>query len=178
MDEEIGEVLLTQRQIRAKVRALAREISRDYEGKEILLITILKGGVFFLTDLAKAVTVPVALDFLGISSYGPESRGGEVRFTKDLDVSIRGRHVLVVEDIVDTGLTLGYIQRNLMNREPASLRTCVLLDRPYRRILDIPIHYRGFELPDQFVVGYGLDWREKYRNLPYIAVLKEEKGKG
>jgi hypoxanthine phosphoribosyltransferase len=171
MGEYIGEVLLTRRQIQAKVRSLARQISRDYEGEEILLVTILKGGVFFLTDLSKHITVPIALDFLGISSYGPEKRGGEVRFTKDLDTSIRGRHVLIVEDIVDTGLTLGYIQRNLLNREPASLRTCVLLDRPYRRIIDIPIHYRGFELPDQFVVGYGLDWREKYRNLSYIAVL-------
>jgi hypoxanthine phosphoribosyltransferase len=174
MAGEVGEVLITERQIRAKVRSLARRISKDYEGKELWLITILKGGVFFVTDLARALTVPVALDFLGISSYGPDSRGGEVRFTKDLDTSIRGRDVLIVEDIVDTGLTLGYIYRNLLNREPASLRICVFLDRPYRRIVEIPIHYRGFELPDQFVVGYGLDWHQRYRNLPYVALLNEE----
>ncbi len=171
MEPQVGEVLLKARQIQAKVTFLAKQISKDYQDKQVHLVTILKGGVYFLTDLSRRLSIPTSIDFLGITTYGP-STTGEVRFTKDLDESIHHRHVIVVEDIVDTGLTLGYILRNLEARQPASLRTCVLLDRPYRRILDIPIHYRGFEIPDDFVVGYGLDWNGLYRNLPYIALLK------
>ena len=168
----IETILLTPQQIRGRVRSLGRRISRDYQGRELCLISILKGGAFFLVDLARAISLPVSIDFFGISSYGPQARSGTVRITKDLDESIHGRHVLIVEDIVDTGLTLGYIYRNLALRQPASLKICVFLDRPYRRIVDLPVDYRGFEIPDSFVVGYGLDWRQQYRNLPFIGVLK------
>lgn len=171
-DEDIAEVLLSPARLRGRVRALGRRISRDYADRDLHLITVLRGGLFFLTDLARAIERPLSLDCLGISSYGGSSGG--VRITKDLDDSIRGRHVLVVEDIIDTGLTLSYIRRNLLVREPASLRLCTLLDRPYRRIVDIRMDYVGFEIPDAFVVGYGLDWRGRYRNLPCIATLKPE----
>ena len=172
MQEDIGEVLISTARLKTRVAALGRRISRDYAGKDLHLITILRGGLFFLTDLARAIQMPLSLDCLGISSYG---RGpGNVRITKDLEDSIQARHVLLVEDIIDTGLTLAYIRRNLLVRDPASLRICTLLDRPYRRIVDIQVDYVGFEIPDAFVVGYGLDWRTKYRNLPYIATLKPE----
>jgi hypoxanthine phosphoribosyltransferase len=169
--EGLGDVVLTARQIRARVRSLGRRISRDYAGRELRLVTVLKGGVFFLADLARAITVPTTLDFLGVASYGLETRSGAVRLTKDLDESIVGRDVLIVEDVVDTGLTLGYIYRDLELRRPASLKVCILFDRPYRRLVDIPIDYHGFDLPDKFVVGYGLDWREQYRDLPDIVAL-------
>lgn len=173
MHKDIAQVLIPPAKLRARVRALGRRITRDYAGRDLHLITILRGGLFFLTDLARAIEHPLSLDCLGISSYAGQTQG-TVRITKDLDDSIRGRHVLIVEDIIDTGLTLAYIRRNLLMREPASLRICTLLDRPYRRIVDIPVDYIGFALPDAFVVGYGLDWRGKYRNLPYIGTLKPE----
>jgi hypoxanthine phosphoribosyltransferase len=172
---DVAQIVVDSSRLRARIRALGRRITRDYAGTDIHLVTVLRGGLFFLTDLARAIDLPLSLDCLGITSYG--SAGGQqpgVRITKDLDDSIRGRHVLVVEDIIDTGLTLGYIRRNLLVREPASLKICTLLDRPYRRIVDIEVSYVGFEIPDAFVVGYGLDWRGKYRNLPYIATLKPE----
>ncbi|MGC8668400.1 MAG: hypoxanthine phosphoribosyltransferase [Chthonomonadales bacterium] len=172
---EVGEPLIARAVLRARVRRLAAQITRDYRGRDLHLITILRGGLFFLTDLARAIPLPLTLDCLGISSYSMGA-GGSVRITKDLDDSIRGRHVLIVEDIIDTGLTLAYIRKNLLVREPASLRICTLLDRPYRRIAEIPVDYVGFEIPDLFVVGYGLDWRGRYRNLPYIAPLKAEEG--
>jgi len=172
--EDIAQVLIPPAKLRARVRALGRRITRDYAGRDLHLITILRGGLFFLTDLARAIDLPLSLDCLGISSYAGQGQG-TVRITKDLDDSIRDRDVLIVEDIIDTGLTLAYIRRNLLVREPASLRLCTLLDRPYRRIVDIPVDYVGFEIPDTFVVGYGLDWRGKYRNLPYIATLKPER---
>jgi len=171
--EDVAEILIPTAKLRTRVRTLGRQITRDYTGRDLHLITILRGGLFFLTDLARAIPLPLSLDCLGISSYAGATQG-PVRITKDLDDSIHGRHVLIVEDIIDTGLTLAYIRRNLMVREPASLRICTLLDRPYRRIVDIPVDYVGFEIPDTFVVGYGLDWRGKYRNLPYIATLKPE----
>jgi hypoxanthine phosphoribosyltransferase len=172
--DALGEVVLTARQIRARVRQLGRRISRDYTGRELRLVTVLKGGVFFFADLARAITVPTTLDFLSVASYGPNVQSGVVRLTKDLDHSIVGRDVLIVEDVVDTGLTLGYIYRDLQLRRPASLKVCILFDRPYRRLVDIPIAYHGFELPDKFVVGYGLDWREQYRHLPDVVALSPQ----
>lgn len=172
------EVLFTRDQIRRRVTQLARQISRDYADREPVLVTVLKGGVFFLADLARALTVPATLDFLAISSYGPGVGGGEVRITKDLDESIVGRDVLIVEDVIDTGLTLGYIAQSLASRHPASLKVCILFDRPRRRLVDLPIDYSGFELPDRFVVGYGLDWRGRYRNLPHVAALLPDPVRG
>ena len=156
----VGEVVFTAAQIRGRVARLARRISQDYAGRELRLVTVLKGGIFFVADLARRLEVPVTLDFLAIAGYGSES--------------ITGRHVLIVEDVVDTGLTLGYIHADLSRRGPASLRVCILLDRPHRRLVDLPIDYTGFELPDRFVVGYGLDWRQRYRQLPYVAALAPE----
>lgn len=173
MHPDIAAILIPSQRLRARVRALGRRISRDYAGKDLHLITILRGGLFFLTDLARAIDLPLSLDCLGISSYSGQCTGS-VRITKDLDDSIQGRDVLIVEDIIDTGLTLAYIRRNLLVREPASLRICTLLDRPYRRIVDIEVDYVGFEIPDTYVVGYGLDWHSRYRNLPYIGVLRPE----
>ena len=177
MHDDVAQVLITRARLQARVRALGRRITRDYAGRDLHLITILRGGLFFLTDLARAVELPLSLDCLGISSYAGQVTPGQgrVRITKDLDDQIEGRHVLLVEDIIDTGLTLGYIRRSLLVREPASLRICTLLDRPYRRIVETPVDYVGFEIPDAFVVGYGLDWRGRYRNLPYIATLKPER---
>jgi hypoxanthine phosphoribosyltransferase len=171
---DVAEIVFTREQIRRRVARLARQISEDYKGLELWLVTVLKGGAFFLVDLARQLDLAVAIDFLAISSYGPHARG-TVRITKDLEQDISGRHVLVVEDIVDTGLTLGYICRALRVRRPASLEVCVLLDRPRRRIVDIDIRYRGFEAPDRFLVGYGLDWRQRYRNLPCIASVDIER---
>lgn len=174
MQEDIEQILIPPARLRARVRALGRRIARDYAGSDLHLVTILRGGLFFLTDLARAIDLPLSLDCLGISSYAGQGQG-TVRITKDLDDSIRDRNVLIVEDIIDTGLTLGYIRRNLLVREPASLRLCTLLDRPYRRIVEMRVDYVGFEIPDTFVVGYGLDWRGRYRNLPYIATLKPDR---
>ncbi len=173
--DDIAEVLLTREQIAARVTDLGRDISRDYAGRAPLLISVLKGAVFFVTDLSRAIDIPLSLDFMAITSYGSaRAQSGVVRLIKDLDVEITGRHVILVEDIIDTGLTAGYLLRLLRARTPASLRICTLLDRPRRRILaDLPIMYRGFEIPDRFVVGYGLDYRERYRQLPFIGVLKD-----
>lgn len=173
-DPILGPVLFTAAQIRRRVRQLAAQISRVYGDQEVRLVTVLKGGVFFLTDLARELTCPVTLDFLAISSYGPGIQSGEVRLTKDLDESIVDRHVLIVEDVVDTGLTLAYIRRVLQQRQPASLRICILFDRPYRRLVDLPIDFVGFELPDRFVVGYGLDYRQRYRNLRAVHFVRSE----
>jgi hypoxanthine phosphoribosyltransferase len=170
----VGEVVFTAAQIRGRVARLARRISQDYAGRDLRLVTVLKGGIFFVADLARRLEVPATLDFLAIAGYGSESAVGAVRLTKDLDESITGRHVLIVEDVVDTGLTLGYIHADLSRRGPASLRVCILFDRPHRRLVDLPIEYTGFELPDRFVVGYGLDWRQRFRHLPYVAALAPE----
>ncbi|HEV2439246.1 MAG TPA: hypoxanthine phosphoribosyltransferase [bacterium] len=173
---DIQETLFTEEQITRRVRDLAGAISRDYAGRAPLLVSVLKGAVYFLTDLTRALAVPVEIDFMAITTYGSaKAQSGVVRLIKDLDVEITGRDVVLVEDIIDTGLTAGYLLRLLQARSPASLRICTLLDRPYRRILEtLDITYRGFEVPDRFLVGYGLDYRERYRHLPFIGVLKNE----
>lgn len=172
---DIEEILFSRDQIATRVAALGQEISRDYAGRSPLLISVLKGAVYFLTDLSREIEIPLSLDFMAITSYGSaRAQSGVVRLIKDLDVEITDRHVVLVEDVIDTGLTAGYLLRLLQARAPASLQICTLLDRPRRRILDsLPIAYRGFEIPDRFVVGYGLDYRERYRHLPFIGVLKD-----
>lgn len=174
----LGKILFTAEEIAAKVKELGGAISSDYEGKDLLLINVLKGGVIFLSDLVRQIHLPLSIDFMAISSYGATtSTSGVVKIVKDLEASVEGKHVLVVEDIVDTGLTLGYLLKNIKSRNPASLKICSLLDRSVRRIVDMVIDYKGFEIPDVFVVGYGLDYGQRYRNLPFIAVLEitEEK---
>ncbi len=174
LDDDIAEILISQAELSATVRDLGRRIAEAYQGTDLLLISILKGAVVFLADLIRAVTLPLSIDFMAISSYGEGGSAGVVRIVKDLDQDITARHVLVVEDIVDTGLTLGYLLRTLQARNPASIKVCTLLDRSVRRIVDLPIAFRGYEIPDRFVVGYGLDYRQRYRNLPFIGVLKPE----
>ncbi|KRT70494.1 MAG: hypoxanthine-guanine phosphoribosyltransferase, HGPRTase, HGPRT [candidate division NC10 bacterium CSP1-5] len=175
MADEIAEVLVSEADLQAKVRELGARIASDYAGKDLLLITVLKGGFIFLADLCRAITLPLTIDVMAVSSYGPGARPlGVVKILKDLDESITGREVLVVEDVIDTGLTLSYLLRNLQPRAPASLNVCVLLDKRARRIADLPIAYRGFEIPDKFVVGYGLDFAQRYRNLPFVATLTKE----
>lgn len=175
MHPDIQEILLSEEQILEKVAELGGRISRDYRGKSILMVGILKGAVIFLSDLVRHVTIPVEIDFMAVSSYGKASESsGVVRIIKDLDRSIEGVHVIVVEDIVDSGLTLKYLLENLTTRRPASLRICTLLDKPTRRKTDVLPNYNGFSIPDAFVVGYGLDYAEKYRNMRYIGILKPE----
>jgi hypoxanthine phosphoribosyltransferase len=168
-------VLISAEEIERRVKELAEEISRDYQGKEPLLVCVLKGGVIFLADLVRHLTVPVNMDFMAVSSYGQSTiTSGQVRIIKDLDTSTEGRHVLLVEDIIDTGLTLSYLCDILLARDPASLKVCTLLDKAARRRVKVPLDYVGFEVPNVFVVGYGLDYRERYRELPYIARLEAE----
>jgi hypoxanthine phosphoribosyltransferase len=168
-----GDVLVTAEQIAKRTAELGAEISRDYEGREVLMLGILKGAVIFIADLARQLTVPCELDFMAVSSYGSStSSSGVVRIVKDLDAPIADKHVLVVEDIVDSGLTLSYLLKNLAARGPASLEICTLLAKPGRAGRDLPVRYVGFELPDVFVVGYGLDHAQHYRNLPHIAKLQ------
>ena len=167
------EVLITAEKINDRIRELGAEIARDYAGRSPLLIGVLKGAFLFLSDLMRAADIPLNVEFIAISSYGAEMRtSGEVRILKDLDVAIEGRHILVVEDIVDTGLTLSYLLANLKSRGAESVKLAALLDKYERREKEVPIDYLGFQIPDKFVVGYGLDFAERYRNLPYIAVLK------
>lgn len=174
--QDLARVLITEEQLRTRVRKLGAQISRDYEGRDLLLVGVLRGVIVFMADLLRAITIPVAVDLIGISSYGPSiETHGVVRLTKDLEESIEGRHVLFVEDIVDTGLTLSYLLRTLRARQPASLQVCVLLDKRAHRLIDIDIAYRGFELHDEYVVGYGLDHRQRYRNLPVIGVLRPDR---
>ena len=173
MLNDIAEVLVPEEAIRARVAELGRRISDDYPGKELLLIGLLRGAIVFLSDLMRAISIPVRLDFIGISSYGGSTESGAVRLVMDLETDIAGRHVMVVEDIVDTGKTLSYLVENLKARQPDSLRICALLDKPERRQVPIEVDYVGFEIPDKFVVGYGLDFAEGYRNLPFVGVLKE-----
>ena len=168
-------VLLSEEMVDARIQAIGEQISRDYAGKQVHLICVLKGGSFFMCELAKRITVPVSLDFMSVSSYGSDTKSsGVVRIVKDLDESLKDKHVIVVEDIVDSGRTLSYLLEMLQDREPASLRLCTLLDKPDRRVKDVFVDYTGFEIPDQFVVGYGLDYNQKYRNLPYIGVVEFE----
>lgn len=173
--DDIGEILITEKELQARIAEIAKAISLDYQGKDLLLVCILKGAVVFLSDLMRCITIPHKIDFMAISSYGAaRETSGVVRILKDLDVSIEGRNVLIVEDIIDTGLTLEYIIRNLRTRQPVSLRTCVLLNKPERRLTTISLDYPGFEIPDKFVVGYGLDYNDEYRNLRFVGVLKSE----
>lgn len=172
MAEHIN-VLFTEAQVDARIQALGDRISKDYAGRQIHLICVLKGGSFFMCELAKRITVPVSLDFMSVSSYGKDTKSsGVVRIVKDLDESIKDKDVLVVEDIVDSGRTLSYLLEMLSDRGPASLRLCTLLDKPDRRVVDVDVDYTGFEIPDRFVVGYGLDYNQKYRNLPYIGIVE------
>ena len=170
----VGEILISEAELQARIRALGAEISADYQGRELLLVGVLKGAVFFMADLMRAISVACEIDFMAISSYGAATdSSGVVRILKDLDINIDGRHVLVVEDIIDSGLTLSYLVRNLESRSPASLEVCALLTKPARREIEVPVRYVGFEIPDRFVVGYGLDYAERHRNLPYVAVLRD-----
>lgn len=179
LDNEIGrdvkEVLITSEQIEHRIQEIGQAISRDYANHNPLLVGVLKGVLFFMADLLRAIKIPVEVDFIAVSNYSNTSRGqGVVRLIKDLEIPIEGRHVLFVEDVIDTGMTLNYLLRNLHVRQPASLEVCVLFDKPERRLIDIPLKYKGFNLPDRFVVGYGLDFQERYRNLPYVGLLKPE----
>ena len=173
---DVAEVLLSEEQIQAKVVELGARISADFDGRELTLVSVLKGSLPFMADLMRAITIPVQIDLMEVSSYGGTATesSGLVRILKDLSSSIDGRDVLIVEDIIDTGLTLNYLVRYLRGKNPSSLRICTLLDKPARRLVEIPIDYRGFEIPDRFVIGYGLDYGEHYRNLPFIGVLKAE----
>ena len=172
MSEKIHE-LISEADVAAKIAELGAQISKDYEGEDIYMLCILKGGVFFMTELAKHVTVPVSLDFMSVSSYGSQTRSsGNVRIIKDLDTPIEGKNVLVVEDIIDTGRTLAYLLDNLQQRKPKSLKLCTLLDKPEQRVTEVDVDYVGFQIPDKFVVGYGLDYDQHYRNLPYIGVVE------
>ena len=169
---DVGEVLIDQDVLRARVDELGAEISADYEGRDLLLVGVLKGAIFFISDLMRELTVPCEIDFMAISSYGAGTdSSGVVRILKDLEINISGRDVLVVEDIIDSGLTLSYLMRTLEARQPASLEICALLTKPSRREIDVPVRYTGFEIPNEFVIGYGLDYAERYRNLPYVGVL-------
>lgn len=173
---EIAEVLLTEDEIQLRVKALGQQISEDYRGKDLVLVGILKGAFVFLSDLVRHIEIPITIDFVAISSYGKSTKSsGIVRLVKDLDESVENKHVLLVEDIVDTGWTLrlSYIVENLYARKAASVRICTLLDKPSRRKAEVQLDYIGFEVPDRFVVGYGLDFQGYYRNLPYIGVLNE-----
>lgn len=172
-DERMDQVLLTEEQLSEAVARLGREIAADYAGRDLALVTVLRGGTIFLADLCRAIDLPLTMDFMAISSYGPQVQDA-VRITKDLDDTIEDRDVLMVEDIIDTGLTLNYMLRVIRQRRPASLAVCTLLDKDARRLVDLPIEYRGFPVPDRFVVGYGLDLDGLWRNLPYVATLKDE----
>ncbi len=172
VDEGVGEILIGEDELQARIAALGEEISRDYEGRDLLLVGVLKGAVFFMADLMRELTVSCEIDFMAISSYGAGTdSSGVVRILKDLDINISGRDVLVVEDIIDSGLTLSYLMRSLRARKPASVEICALLTKPERREVEVPVRYTGFEIPNKFVIGYGLDFDERYRNLPYVAVL-------
>jgi hypoxanthine phosphoribosyltransferase len=175
LEAGVAEVLIEEGPLQARIDELGREISADYEGRDLLLVGVLKGAVFFLADLMRRLTVQCEIDFMAISSYGDRTdSSGVVRILKDLDASIAGRDVLVVEDIIDSGLTLSYLMRSLTARKPATLEVCALLTKPERREIEVPVRYIGFEIPNKFVIGYGLDYAELYRNLPYIGVLRPE----
>ncbi len=172
LEQGVGEILIDETSLQARIRELGVEVSTDYEGRDLLLVGVLKGAVFFMADLMRELTVPCEIDFMAISSYGAATdSSGVVRILKDLDINVADRDVLVVEDIIDSGLTLSYLMRNLQARKPASLEICALLTKPERREIDVPVRYIGFEIPNRFVIGYGLDFAERYRNLPYVAVL-------
>jgi hypoxanthine phosphoribosyltransferase len=173
MMKNIDRVMFTPQQIQTRVEELGNRISRDYAGKPLILIGVLRGVIFFMVDLMRSIDIPLEVDFMSVSSYSPESRDmGLVRMVKDLELSITGQHVLFVEDIIDTGLTLHYLLRTLKTRQPASIEVCALFNKDKRRLIDMPIKYKGFDVPDYYMVGYGLDYQEKFRNLPFLGVLK------
>lgn len=168
-------VLLTEEEVDKRIQEIGEQISKDYAGKEVHLVCVLKGGSFFMCELAKRITIPVSFDFMSVSSYGKDTKSsGVVRIVKDLDESLKDKEVIVVEDIVDSGRTLSYLLEMLNDRGPKSLRLCTLLDKPDRRVVEVKVDYTGFAIPDEFVVGYGLDYDQKYRNLPYIGVVEFE----
>jgi hypoxanthine phosphoribosyltransferase len=172
LERGVDGILIDEGALQARIAELGDEISQDYRGRDLLLLGVLKGAVFFMADLMRRLSVPCEIDFMAISSYGAATdSSGVVRILKDLDTNIAGRHVLVVEDIIDSGLTLSYLVRNLEAREPASVEVCALMTKPERREIDVDVRYVGFEIPNRFVIGYGLDFAERYRNLPYVAVL-------
>ena len=173
--DDIAEILITAKELDNRVAELGAQISADYADKNPILVGVLRGVFVFMADLVRTITIPIDIDFIGITHYGSSAQTrGAVRFTKDLDICIEGRHVLFVEDVIDTGLSIHYILRNLRTREPATLQVCTLFDKPRTRLFDPKVAYTGFMLPDKFVVGYGLDYDERYRNLPFVGVLKEE----
>ncbi|MBC8101205.1 MAG: hypoxanthine phosphoribosyltransferase [Cytophagales bacterium] len=174
MHDDVDRILFSEEQIQQRVGELGAQIVEEYGGRDPHLITIVKGSIPFISDLMRAMDTPLSLDLLGVSSYAGTSSSGEVRLTKDLDSSIEGRHVLVVEDIIDTGLTLSYVLRNLRQRAPASLKVVTFLDKPAGRGTPVEADYVGFTIPDEFVIGYGLDWNQRYRNLPYVGILKRD----
>lgn len=179
MDNDVEEILIDQETLQNRIKQLGEKISKDYAGKDLILICVLKGAILFMADLAQNIDIPLEMDFMDVSSYGDSAQSsGVVKIIKDLDTNIEGRDLLIVEDIVDSGLTLSYLVDLLKGREVKSLKICSLLDKPTGRIGQVEIDYTGFEVPDAFVVGYGLDYAEKYRNLPYIGILKEEIYKG
>jgi hypoxanthine phosphoribosyltransferase len=172
LEQAVSEVLIERDVLQQRIQELGDEISIDYAGRDLLLIGVLKGAVFFMADLMRNLTIPCEIDFMAISSYGDSTdSSGVVRILKDLDINIEGRDVLIVEDIIDSGLTLSYLMRNLEARGPASLEICALLTKPDRREAEVPVRYIGFEIPNRFVIGYGLDFAERYRNLPYVGIL-------
>jgi hypoxanthine phosphoribosyltransferase len=173
-DPAIGEIIVQADDLEHRVAELGAQVSRDYEGRDLLLVGVLKGAIFFLSDLMRHIDVPCEVDFMAVASYGSATESsGVVRILKDLDIPIEGRDVLIVEDIVDSGLTLQYLLRSLQTRNPASLEVCALLTKPTRREVELPARYIGFEIPDKFAIGYGLDHAEKYRNLPFVAALND-----
>ena len=175
LERGVGEILIEADALRARIAELGEEVSSYYEGRDLLLIGVLKGAVFFMADLMRHLTVPCEVDFMAISSYGAATdSSGVVRILKDLDINVENRNVLVVEDIIDSGLTLSYLMRTLEAREPASLEVVALLTKPGRREIDVPVRWIGFEIPNRFVIGYGLDFAERYRNLPYVGVLNDD----
>src|SRR5437588_9014287 len=175
LEQAVTDILIDQDTLQRRIAELGEEISADYAGRDLLLVGVLKGAVFFMADLMRGLSIPCEIDFMAISSYGDSTdSSGVVRILKDLDINIEGRDVLVVEDIIDSGLTLSYLIRNLESREPASLDVVALMTKPERRQIDVPVRWIGFEIPNKFVVGYGLDFAERYRNLPYVGVLSED----
>ena len=175
LEKDIDHILFSEEQLKARVREIAGQIDRDFAGKEPMLISVLRGSFIFMADLMRSITLPCTVDFMAVSSYGAgTTSSGQVKITKDLSESIEGRDIIVVEDILDSGNTLSYLLQLLQARRPASVRLCTLLDKPSRRTKEVELHYSGFTIPDYFVVGYGLDYAERYRNLPYVGVLKPE----
>jgi len=174
MKNYIKEVLVSEEQLQQRVSEIGKKISEDYKDKDLMLVGVLKGAFMFMSDLAKNIDIPLTIDFMAVSSYGNSTESsGVVRILKDLETSIEGKDILIVEDIIDTGLTLSYLVKNLKSRGASSVKICTLLDKPERRLVDVELEYKGFDIPDEFVVGYGIDFAEGYRNLPYVCILKE-----